>query len=289
MANKNFNTWLSQFRETIATWGYYTDFEKIYNNVDSCKIELNILNSLIGSNNIENDFRNLIVQYPKVLKAIPILLAKREKEILILENKVLLKFNFSKMNYSIDDYVRFMRENGLFDLMSNHIISNLVDYVTGVEAGLDSNARKNRTGDLMEDLVEFYLVERGLVKDVTYWKEMYKSDVENKFGIDLSVMSNNKNETEKRFDFVVKVSDTVYGIECNFYNGQGSKLNETARSYKAIATETNNLHNFKFVWITDGINGWKKTMKNLKETFEVLDDIYNLKEIEDGILHKIIK
>ena len=141
----------------------------------------------------------------------------------------------------------------------------------------------------MEDLIESYLLKYGLIIDKTYWKEMYKSDVQQKFGIDLSNMSNNeKDNTEKRFDFVVKISNTIYGIECNFYHSGGSKLTETSRSYKKIAEETKNVKNFKFVWFTDG-KGWKKHKNNLKDTFEVLDDIYNLNELENGILDRILK
>jgi len=285
---KDFNSWYNDFRESIATWKYYTDFEKIYDHANKLKVELNILNSLIGSKNIEDDFKKLIGNYPNTLKAIPILLAKREKEIMITDADVLYKYKFDKMNYSIEDYIVFMKKTGLFDLITDHIIANLYDYVLGVEAGMDTNARKNRTGDAMEDIIESYLIKFGLVKNVTYWKEMYKSDVERTFNIDLSCMSDNENKTEKRFDFVVKITNTIYGIECNFYHGGGSKLNETARSYKAIALETKGLSNFRFLWVTDGKKGWKDAKNNLKETFEVLSDIYNLKELENGVLKKIL-
>ena len=60
--------------------------------------------------------------------------------------------------------MKFMRKTGLFDLMENHIVNNLVDYVTGIETGLDSNGRKNRGGHLMENLVEGFLCKAGLVK-----------------------------------------------------------------------------------------------------------------------------
>lgn len=151
---RNFNEWLSTMRDSIATWRYYTDFEKVYSNVESIKVELNILNSLIGSRNIENEFKQLLKEYPKTLNVVPILLAKREKEIKITDAEGEFLFNFSKPNYTIEEYTKFMRETGLFDLLEKHIINNLVDYVTGVEVGMDTNGRKNRTGDAMEDLVE---------------------------------------------------------------------------------------------------------------------------------------
>lgn len=205
MEKRNFEEWLKTFTDSVATWGYYTDFEKVYKHVNELKIELNILNSLIGSNNIEQDFRNIVSKYPETLKCIPILLAKRESEILIRTPEKEYNFNFKKMNYSVDEYVEFMDRNGLFNLLKNHLVNNLVDYLTGVEVGLDSNARKNRTGHTMEDLVEQYIIQAGFIKDSTYFKEMYKTDIEKKWDIDLSAISNN-GKTEKRFDFVIKTA-----------------------------------------------------------------------------------
>lgn len=283
---RNFNEWLSTMRDSIATWRYYTDFEKVYSNVESIKVELNILNSLIGSKNIENEFKQLLKEYPKTLKVVPILLAKREKEIKITDAEGEFLFNFNKPNYSIDEYTKFMRETGLFDLLEKHIINNLVDYVTGVEVGMDTNGRKNRTGDAMEDLVESYLVKYGLVKGVSYFKEMTKSEIEEKFNLDLNCISN-QGKTEKRFDFVLYVNNHVYACECNFYGSSGSKLNETARSYKNLAIESKQVEGFTFVWFTDGI-GWNTAKHNLEETFDVLETIYNLKDLDEGALEKLL-
>ena len=283
---RNFNEWLSTMRDSIATWRYYTDFEKVYSNVESIKVELNILNSLIGSRNIENEFKQLLKEYPKTLKVVPILLAKREKEIKITAAEGEFLFNFNKPNYTVEEYTKFMRETGLFDLLEKHIINNLVDYVTGVEVGMDTNGRKNRTGDAMEDLVESYLVKYGLVKGVSYFKEMTKSEIEEKFNLDLNCISN-QGKTEKRFDFVLYVNNHVYACECNFYGSSGSKLNETARSYKNLAIESKQVEGFTFVWFTDGI-GWNTAKHNLEETFDVLDTIYNLKDLDEGALEKLL-
>ena len=155
-----------------------------------------------------------MTDYPKTLKVIPILLAKREMEIKIKDAEKEYLFNFKKMNYTIDEYSKFMRNTGLFDLLENHIINNLVDYIMGVEVGMDTNGRKNRTGEAMEDLVESYLIKYGLVKNKTYFKEMTKTEIEKKFNYDLSKISNN-GKTEKRFDFVVKIDNRIYAIECN--------------------------------------------------------------------------
>lgn len=283
---RNFNDWLESFRPSIADYKYYVDFKKVFNNVDDIKIPLNILNSLIGSKSIEEDFKSIISVYPETLRCIPILLAKREHDIMAMDEDGQIDFHFDKANCAVDDYVKFMRKTGLFNLIENHIVNNLVDYVTGVETGLDSNGRKNRGGHLMEDLVEGFLIKAGLKKDSTYFKEMYIHEIESKWDINLSAISNNGN-AEKRFDFVVKGEKTIYGIETNFYTSNGSKLNETARSYKNIAMETKGLDYFKFVWFTDG-HGWHGAKNNLKETFDILEHLYNIKELESGIITKVL-
>lgn len=287
MSSRDFNTWLSSFRYSIADFGYYIDFTKVYKNVDSIKIELNILNSLIGSKNIEADFENLIAKYPETLKCIPILLAVREYEIFAGENGDVKLYTFNKQINTIEDYKLFMRKTGLFDLLSNHIINNLYDYVTGVETGLDSNGRKNRGGHQMEDLVESYIKKAGFKRDVNYFKEMYVSEVSRKWNIDLSAVSN-QGKMEKLWDFVVKTDNCIYLIETNFYGSGGSKLNETARSYKTIATEMKNVKGAKFVWFTDGA-GWKSAARNLEETFDVLDDIYSINDMQNGIMKEVFK
>ena len=284
---RNFNKWLSGFRESIADYGYYIDFEKVHRNVDSIKIELNILNSLIGSKNIEEDFENLLKKYPEVLKCIPVLLAVRANEIYCQDKNGGCLYQFNGLSNDIYDYKYFMKETGLFDLLENHIVNNLVDYATGVETGLDSNGRKNRGGHLMENLVESFIQKAGFVKDVNYFKEMYIHQITNKWNIDLSAISN-QGKMEKRFDFVVKTPNMIYGIETNFYGSGGSKLNETARSYKTLAWETEEIDGFTFVWFTDG-KGWTSARNNLEETFDVMEHIYNIKDLEDGIISEVFK
>lgn len=282
---RNFRDWLSKFRRSISSYDYYVDFEKVVENVEKLKIELNILNSLIGSKNIENDFANLVEKYPQTLKCIPLLLAVREKEIYAQDTDGEFLYNFETMNYSVEQYKIFMQKTGLFDMIANHIVNNLVDYALGVETGLDSNGRKNRGGHLMENLVESYLIKNGLIKNKNYFKEMYISEIENKWNIDLSALSN-QGKTEKRFDFVVKTDSMIYAIETNFYGGGGSKLNETARSYKTLALEADTIDGFTFVWFTDGI-GWKSARGNLEETFDVLNTMYSIDDMENGIMAKI--
>ncbi len=278
---RDFKEWLSKFKYSISGYKYYIDFEKVYRNVDRIKVELNILNSLIGSKNIENDFEELIKKYPEVLKCIPTLLAVRQSEIYAQDEDGKYMYNFNKLNYDIEQYKVFMKKTGLFELLQNHIINNLVDYCLGIETGLDSNGRKNRGGHQMEDLVESYIKRSG-VKE--YYKEMYLTDIEKKWNIDLSAISANGTST-KRFDFVVKTNDMIYLIETNFYggNGGGSKLNETARSYKMLSQEADLIDGVTFVWFTDG-TAWNSARRNLEETFNVMDNIYNIDDMENNIM-----
>ena len=285
---RNFTEWLLTFTDSIADYKYYIDFETVYKNAEKLKVELNILNSLIGSKDIESDFENIIAKYPEVLKCIPILLAVRQSEILVLDkdgNKFI--YDFNEMNYTLEQYKTFMRETGLFDLIQNHLVNNLYDYVLGVESGLNSNARKNRGGHLMEDLVENFIQKAGFKKNETYFKEMYLQQIEEKWKLDMSFISN-KDQSTKRFDFVIKTDNCIYGIETNFYAANGSKLNETARSYKMIAEEAKQVEGFEFVWITDGM-GWISAKNNLKETFDIMKNLYNINDLKNGSIKDILK
>ena len=283
---RNFNDWFSNFTDSIATYEYYTDFDVAYKNIDKIKVELNIMNSLIGSKNIESDFDLLFKRYPEIRNCIPLLIAVREKEIKVIDDGEKLKYNFTSIN-DVDLLKRFMRKTGLFDLISNHLVNNLVDYATGVEVGLGSNGRKNRGGHLMEDVLKGFIEQAGFIKDKNYFKEMYLKDIEQRWNIDLSTLSN-LGKVAKRFDYVVKTNNCIYAFETNFYSSNGSKLNETARSYKMLAEESKNIKGFAFVWITDGL-GWQGAKNNLEETFDVMENIYNIKDLEQGKLKEILK
>lgn len=289
---RDFGHWLSEFRPSIANYGYYVDFQKVYGNVESMKVELHILNSLIGSKSIEKDFYQLAERYPEVLKCIPLLLAVRNAEIYCQDEDGGQLYTFKpkdlkRENIDYAKYAYFMKKTGLFDLLENHIISNLIDYATGVETGLDSNGRKNRGGHLMEDLVELHIRKAGFIREESYFKEMYIHQITEKWGLDLSAISN-QGRAEKRFDFVVKTKNMVYGIETNFYASGGSKLNETARSYKTLAMESDTIQGFTFVWFTDG-KGWVSARNNLEETFDIMEHIYNIHDMEAGIIGKVLK
>lgn len=300
---RDFDVWLGEFKSVIASFDYYVDFFKVRENAEKWRAELHLMNSLLGSRDIESEFLALCEKYPDVLHVVPILLAVRKQEIPVLEVGILTRYNFgSGKKNTPQEYCDFMRSTGLFELMETHTISNLFDYVMGIEVGLDSNGRKNRGGQLMENLVEGYLISAGLEcrkserktpltgdpNEVgVYYKELNSSQAQQFWGIDLSAITNN-GTVEKRFDFVVKTSGGLFGIETNFYASNGSKLNETSRSYKEMAEESSNIDGFTFVWVTDG-QGWKGARNNLRETFEVMDTLYSLSDLDKGAFKELFR
>ncbi|HHX09106.1 MAG TPA: restriction endonuclease [Chloroflexi bacterium] len=284
---KDFEEWFKNFKNDINGYKYYTDFPKIIANVERIKIELNILNSLVGSKDIERDFENIIQLYPETLKCIPLLLAVRSNEISAQDHDGGFDYKFDKMNCSIEQYKNFCRKTGLFDLISNHIVNNLVDYALGIETGLDSNARKNRGGAQMEALVESYLQKAGFIKEIDFFVQEYLNKAILKWGINLPGLDD-ADGARKRYDFVLHVGHQVYGIETNFYASSGSKLNETARSYQLLGQQSLSIEGFTFVWITDGC-GWKGAKANLKETYNSLETVYNINDLENGMLSRILR
>jgi type II restriction enzyme len=259
--------------------------KKVLENAEKVKIELNILNSLIGSNNIERDFVEIVEKYPETLQCIPLLIAMRGLEVEQIEGIFDFSVNFAKSRFREEQskYIDFMTKTGLFNLMKDRKIRNLYDYVVGIEVGLDTNARKNRGGDLMSKIVSDYFDKQK----IKYEKEVMTSDLERRFGLNLSPITNN-GQSSKRFDFVIENKGVIYGIEVNFYSGGGSKLNETARSYKEIALSSKHIKNFKFVWITDGA-GWNTAKRNLQETFDIHDEIFNLRDLRDGKFDELLQ
>ena len=267
---QEFNAFMSQLKETNQTLGFFCDFDKISQNVKNIEISLNMLNYLIGKPNIEEAVRDIWQRDKTAFNVMDILIAVRDdgkkKVIDSLGECVLLKNLFT----SVEGVIEFLNETGLTSLFQSNRIKDLVDYVFGIETGLDSNARKNRSGHIMEDTVEDILIENS----VPYRKEVYSSEY--------PLLADALGDDEKRFDFVIETENKVFLIEVNFYSGGGSKLNEVARSYSDIAPKINAVEGFEFVWITDGI-GWKSARNKLQEAFNIIPSIYNLTSIQEFI------
>ncbi|WP_147615191.1 type II restriction endonuclease [Treponema pectinovorum] len=267
---KDFDLFISQLSETNATLDYFTDFEKVILNTNKIAIKLNQLNYLIGKNDLRKAIKELYDENPKVFEVLDILIAVRTKD----KKKTLnangefvpLETYFSSLQGVID----YVEQTGLAEVFKNKNITNLVDYVFGVEVGLDTNARKNRGGDNMAKAVALKFKRAN----IPFRKEVNSTEFEEikSLGQDL-----------KRFDFVVQTKKKTYLIETNFYNGGGSKLNEVARAYTDIAPKINRYEKFEFVWITDG-QGWLSAKNKLGEAYSLIPSIYNLADIDEFIL-----
>jgi len=266
---EQFDLFLSQLKETNATLDFYCDFKKINNNVDSIAIKLNQLNYLIGQNDLDNAIRKLWKENPNAFSIMEILIAVRssDNKKAILENGNVKMI--SELLNDVESIIMFVHKSGLAEVFQNKQVKNLVDYVFGVETGLDTNARKNRSGHLMEKHVAQILDEAR----IKYRQEVYSTEFP-----ELSVLG----EDKKRFDFVIETPRCNYLVEVNFYSGGGSKLNEVARSYTELAPKINSVDGFEFVWITDGI-GWFSAKNKLEEAFYTIPSVYNLTNIRNFI------
>ena len=267
--SEQFKIFLSQLSETNATLDYFTDFKKIKSNVNKIAIKLNQLNYLIGKEDLNKAVYELYEENPKVFEVLDILIAIRK-------NKRAKTFNNKGEIILLDTYfetpelvLEFIEETGLAEVFKNKDISNLVDYVFGIEVGLDTNARKNRGGDNMSKAVSLIFDKAGV---------FYKKEVNNTIFPEIISLG----ADVKRFDFVIKTKRKTYLIEANYYNSGGSKLNETARSYSDVAPKINQYENYEFVWITDG-QGWFSAKNKLEEAFNINPSLYNLITLEDFI------
>lgn len=267
---KDFNKFMSQLQETNQTLDFFCDFDKISRNVEDIKLSLCILNSLIGSTDMRKSVETIWNRDKSAFDVMDILIAVRsegkKKFLNSLGNCIVLDSLFE----SIDGVMEFLDNTGLADIFQSRKINDLVDYVFGIETGLDTNARKNRSGHVMENMVARIFDKNG----ISYRQEVYSSewpDITKVLGDD-----------EKRFDFVIETSTKIYLLEVNFYSGGGSKLNEVARSYSDIAPKINSIPGFEFVWVTDGI-GWKSAKNKLQEAYSIIPSIYNLTNINEFI------
>lgn len=264
----DFDTFISQLKETNQTLDFFCDFDKISQNVDDIKLSLCMLNSLIGSTDLRKSVETIWNRDKNAFSVMDILIAVRTRDKKKILDSVGNCVPLESMFNSVDSIMTFLTETGLGAVLQNQQVKNLVDYVFGIETGLDTNARKNRSGHVMENAVANIFNKAG----VSFRQEVYSRE--------WPAITEVLGDDEKRFDFVVEASSKVYLIEVNFYSGGGSKLNEVARSYSDIAPKINSVEGFEFVWITDGI-GWKSAKNKLQEAFGIIPSIYNLTSIDE--------
>lgn len=267
-SKKEFELFMSQLKETNATLAFYSDFKKIAKNVDEIAISLNMLNFLLGKENLREAVEALWKRDKRAFDVMDILIATRRKD-----KKMFFDENgqfrlVHSLCQSVEGVMEFLEGTGLADVFRGSGIKDLVDYVFGVETGLDTNARKNRSGEITESLIASIFSKAGVV---------YRSQVSSK---EFSRIAEVLGADQKIFDFVIQTSHKTYLVEVNFYSGGGSKLNEVARSYTEIGPKVNSVDGYEFVWITDGV-GWHSAKNKLEEAFYVIPSIYNLSNINN--------
>lgn len=265
---KNFDLFMSQLAETNATLDFYTDFSKIRENVRSIEIKLNTLNYLIGKIDLDAAVKELWDNDKRVFSILDILIATRKEQ-----NKKYLDdmgkpHLIHELLGSYEGVLKFLKETGMAEVLQNKDIKNLVDYVFGVEAGLDTHARKNRSGDITELLLHRILTANGIEHRMEVYSHEFP-ELQNALGAD-----------EKRFDFMIETKRCTYLIEVNFYNGGGSKPNEVARAYRELSPIVNNVDGFEFVWVTD-CQGWNSARNKLEEAYNEIDRMYNFESLGD--------
>ena len=293
---RSFDELVNSLKKSITPADFFVDFPKVFLNLDDHINNLNLLNRLIGADNIEKEFEMLVKSYPEVMKSIPILLASHDTNFSIVNvptvdlldnidqenykvfDEKYICYDFDLLNNDIKDYAEFLKLSGLLDLISNRKIKSLTDYAIGIEAGLDSNARKNRSGKIMEGIIEEFLKKSG----IKYYKQMKYSDIDAMFSTNFCSIG----KATKKFDFVFesKVNKQLIVMEVNYYKTQGSKPNETAKSYIELNNKIKNIKGAKFVWITDG-QGWNKSRKNLEDAYDEIENLYTIEDLQNGILN----
>lgn len=281
---KDFDHLVSTFRSSIKTWDYFVNWNKVFTNSANFEIALNKLNYLLGKDDLQGEFYRLYESNPDIAKALPVLLAVRENNLEVYNktSKELEFYNFSGEGGGANKYFEFLDKSGLIKLFQRDGIKNLVDYVIGVEVGLDSNGRKNRGGTLMEEIVGLFLEDFCKQNNLKYIPQASPSKIKLKWNFDIVV-----NKSERSFDFAVynPQSNKVKLFETNFYNGGGSKLKAVCGEFRSLYDELKR-QNIEFIWITDGL-GWHTAKRPLEETYNHNDYVFNLSMLEGGALNEL--
>lgn len=282
-----FDYLMSTLKDTITKWDYFVNWAKVFGNLRDIEIDLNIINYLIGKQNIEDEFKALLEKHPSIVRLIPILIACRQNKFNILASYDRNSFKYETFDFGKPEtiekskVIEFAKSTGFLELLQNKRIKNIVDYVIGVEVGLDSNGRKNRGGKSMETIVEFFIKDICQRKSLDYIKEASSKNIAKRWGLKLKV-----DKSSRRVDFAINNKDHLFLVETNFYGGGGSKLKSTAGEYKSMFDFWKS-DGHDFIWITDGY-GWQTTRLPLQETFNYTDFVLNIDMVSKGLLEDIV-
>ena len=281
---KDFNNLISTFKSSIKTWDYFVNWNKVFSNSSELEIALNKLNYLLGKENLKEEFNKLYSSNPDIVKALPVLLAVRENKLEVFDKgtKNSEFFDFTGKEKNADKYFEFLSKSGLAKLFQKDGIKNLVDYVMGVEVGLDSNGRKNRGGTLMEEITGTFLSDFCKKNEFECLSQARSSAIKAKWGFDVKI-----DKSERSFDFAIynTKNKKLKLFEANFYNGGGSKLKAVCGEFKSLYDELKS-QEIDFIWVTDGL-GWNTAKRPLEETYNHNEYVFNLNMLESGALNEL--
>ena len=290
---QGFEDFFKTLRPSLKLWDFFVNWDKVFRNTRQIEIHLNVWNYLLGKPDFDKEFRVLLKQHPEIVKAIPSLIVRdgssREIYRVIEYISDLTQpdnpFDFSRpatSDYDIEQALLFVRNTGLVRLFAKDGVKNLVDYVVGVEAGLDSNGRKNRSGTSMESVVEAYLQEFVKTHNISFIAQATPKRIKDLWGFDVPV-----DKSSRSFDFALSDGKNLVLMEVNFYGGGGSKLKATAGEYKGLF-DLVDAPNVKFVWVTDG-EGWNTTKLPLQSAYEHIDFVWKFNWLTRGYLEVLFK
>ncbi|PID90198.1 MAG: restriction endonuclease [Bacteroidetes bacterium] len=261
MEKASFDEFIDTLCVTKRGLDIFCDFEKINDRVKPIAVKLNQLNYLIGEEDLAGAVHSIWLENPRAFEVLPILIAVRSGDEMVLGSDGEPR---SIASYLTDEasVVEYIRGTGLDKVLQSKRVKNLVDYVFGVETGLDTNGRKNRGGHLMKNIVAEMLNDAK----IPFSKELPSNCLEQFTALGLD---------KTHFDFVIETPGTVFLIKTNLYHSHGSKIVTTALSFKEILAKVPEASGYGFVWITDG-QGWLSAKKALEEAYATIPYMYNL-------------
>lgn len=291
--DKSFAYLVGTFRDSIKSWDHFVNWDKVYSNAESLRRELHLWNSLLGSERFDEEFMDLLAEYPNIVRAIPALVVRDGKNSskfqvtldLSAETLEQIEFDFSKPATRDEDREKalvFVKKSGLERLFRDSGTTNLLDYMIGVEAGLDSNGRKNRSGSTMELIVEHQISRISEANGYRWIPQATASSIKSEFGFDVKT-----DKSSRSFDFAVTDGSRLLLVETNFYGAGGSKLKSVAGEFTQLSSLVST-ESTSFVWITDGA-GWKTALAPLREAFEKIDHIFSLAMVGSGFVESAMQ
>ena len=280
------------FGDTIKAWDYFVNWEKVFRNTKELEVYLGIWNYLLGKKNFDEEFRFLLKKYPESIQVLPSLVVRdgpgsKTYKVLVeaLGKKEILLFDFSqpaKSERAIEDALFFIKESGLISIFGADGVKNLVDYLIGVEAGVDSNGRKNRSGKAMEAIVEDSIAR--LTLENPGWKYLAgasQKKIKTEWGI-----TNSTGVASRTFDFAILANQQLFAIEVNVFGSNGTKAKSVAGEFTNLEKKLKS-QGVPLIWITDGM-GWLSAEKPLRDAFDSMDYVLNLNLLREGALEATI-